>query len=69
MTVYIHIPKAKKTKLEPSEKKDTFVGYRVFHMEIDREEQVDPPVVRHTAPPSTNLEKARVHRESALKIQ
>ena len=32
--------------LEPSENKDTFVGYRVFHMEIDEEEHVTPPVVR-----------------------
>jgi hypothetical protein len=69
MTVYIHIPKAKKTKLEPSKKKDTFVGYRVFHMEIDEEEQVAPLVVRQTAPPSTSSEEARVQRESALKIQ
>jgi hypothetical protein len=38
MKIYIHIPKAKKTKLEPSEKKNTFVAYRVFHMDIDREE-------------------------------
>jgi hypothetical protein len=69
MTVYIHIPKAKKTKLEPSEKKDTFVGYRVFHMEIDKEEQVAPPVVRQTTPPSTSSEEARVQRESTLKIR
>jgi hypothetical protein len=39
MTVYIHVPKVKRMKLEPSEKKDTFVGYRVFHMEIDSEEK------------------------------
>jgi hypothetical protein len=69
MTIYIHIPKAKKTKLEPSEKKDTFVGYRVFHMEIDEEEQVAPPVVRQMAPPSTSSEEARVQRESTLRIQ
>jgi hypothetical protein len=37
MTVYIHVPK--RMKLEPSGKKDTFVGYRVFHMEIDSEEK------------------------------
>jgi hypothetical protein len=35
MKLYIHILKAKKKKLEPSEKKDTFVGYRVFYMDID----------------------------------
>jgi hypothetical protein len=29
-------------------------------MEIHKEEQVDPPVVRQMAPPSTNLEEARV---------
>jgi len=39
MTIYIHVPKAKRTKLEPSGKKDTLVGYRVFHIEIDSEEQ------------------------------
>jgi hypothetical protein len=54
MTIYIHIPKEKKTKLEPSEKKDTFVGYIVFYMEIDEEEQVTPSMVREKAPPSTN---------------
>jgi hypothetical protein len=32
-------------KLEPSKKKDTFVGYRVSHMEIDSEEHMDPPLV------------------------
>jgi hypothetical protein len=69
MTIYIHIPKVKKTKLEPSEKKDTFVGYRVFHMEIDEEEQVAPPVVRQMTPPSTSSEEARVQRESTLRIQ
>jgi hypothetical protein len=39
MTIYIHIPKEKRTKLEPSGKKGTFMGYRVSHMEIDSEEQ------------------------------
>jgi hypothetical protein len=39
MTIYIHVPKEKRTKLEPYEKKGTFVGYRVSHMEIDSEEQ------------------------------
>jgi hypothetical protein len=39
MIVYTHVPKEKRTKLEPSRKKDTFVGYKVFHMEIDCEEQ------------------------------
>jgi hypothetical protein len=53
MTVYIH----------------TFVGYRVFHMEIDREEQMAPLVVRQTAPPSTSSKEARVQRESSLRIQ
>jgi hypothetical protein len=60
MTIYIHIPKANKTKLEPSENKDTFMGYRVFHMEIDREEQVAPLVVRQMASPTTSSEEARV---------
>jgi hypothetical protein len=52
--VYIHIPKVKKTKLETFKKKDTFVGYKVFHMDIDSEEQMAPPIVRQMAPPSTN---------------
>jgi len=39
MTVYIQVPKAKRMKLEPSGKKDTIVGYKMFHMEIDCEEQ------------------------------
>jgi hypothetical protein len=39
MTIYIHVPKEKRTKLEPSGKKGTFMGYRVSHMEIDSEEQ------------------------------
>jgi hypothetical protein len=47
-------------KLEPSENKDTFVGYRVLHMEIDEEEQVTPPMVRQTVAPSTSSEEARV---------
>jgi hypothetical protein len=63
MIVYIHIPKAKKTKLDPSKKKDTFMGYRVFHMEIDREDQVAPPVVRQMAPPSTISDEAMFQRE------
>jgi hypothetical protein len=68
MTIYIHIPKSNKTKLEPSEKKDTFVVYRVFHMEID-EEQVTPPMVRQITPSSPSSKEARVKRESTLKIQ
>jgi hypothetical protein len=36
--VYIHVPKEKRTKLEPSGKKGTFMGYRESHMEIDSEE-------------------------------
>jgi hypothetical protein len=39
MTVYIHVPKVKRTNLEPSGKKDTFLGYKVFHVEIDCEEK------------------------------
>jgi hypothetical protein len=69
MKVYIHIPKVKKTKLEPFENKNTFVGYRVFHMDIDEEEQVAPPMVRQTTPPSASSKDARVRRESTLKIQ
>ena len=42
MTIYIHVLKVKRTKLEPSGKKDTFVGYRVSHMETDCEEQKAP---------------------------
>jgi hypothetical protein len=39
MTIYIHKPIEKRTKLEPSRKKGTFVGYIVSHMEIDSEEK------------------------------
>jgi hypothetical protein len=38
MTVYIHVPKEKRMKLEPSGKKDTFCGIQSVHMEIDCEE-------------------------------
>jgi hypothetical protein len=69
MIIYIHILKVNKTKLEPYENKDTFVGYRVFHMDIDEEEQVTPPVARRMTPPSTNLEESIVHRELSLRIQ
>jgi hypothetical protein len=37
MIVYIHVLKAKRMKLEPS-RKDTFGGYKMFHMDIDCEE-------------------------------
>ena len=39
MTIYIHVPKQRRTKLEPSGKKGTFMGYRVSHIRIDCEEQ------------------------------
>jgi hypothetical protein len=39
MTVYIHVPKQKRMKLEPSRKKGTFMRYRVSHMGIDCEEK------------------------------
>jgi hypothetical protein len=39
MTVYIHVPKKKRTKLKPSGKKGTFVRYKVSHMEIDCKEK------------------------------
>jgi hypothetical protein len=42
MAIYIHISKAKRSKLEPSGKKYIFVGYRVFHSEIVSEEQKAP---------------------------
>jgi hypothetical protein len=42
MIAQIHVTKKKRTKSEPSGKKDTFVGYRVSHMEIECEEQKDP---------------------------
>jgi hypothetical protein len=42
MTIYIHIPKEKRMKLESSGKKDIFVGYRVFHIENDSEQKKDP---------------------------
>jgi hypothetical protein len=54
--------------LEPFENKDTFVGYRVFHVDIDREEQMALPMVRHMDPLSTNSEEDRVQRELSIKI-
>jgi hypothetical protein len=45
MTVYFHILKDKRTKLEPSEKKGTFVGYRVSHIEeqeASKDDHIDP---------------------------
>jgi hypothetical protein len=38
MTVYIHVPKKKRTKLKPSGKKGTFAGYKVSCMKIDYKE-------------------------------
>jgi hypothetical protein len=42
MNIYIHVPKAKRTKLEHSRNKDTFVGYIAFHMDIDCEKKKAP---------------------------
>jgi hypothetical protein len=42
MTLYIHTPKKKRTKLKSSGKKDTFARYTVSHMEIDCKEQKAP---------------------------
>jgi hypothetical protein len=39
MTIYIHVPKEKRTKLVPYGKKGTFVGYKDSHLNIDNEEQ------------------------------
>jgi hypothetical protein len=41
MTICIHLPKKKRTKLKPFGKKGTFVRYRVSHMEIDCKEKKD----------------------------
>jgi hypothetical protein len=41
MTIYNHVQKGKRKTLEPSGKKDNFVGYKVFHMEIDCENKKD----------------------------
>jgi hypothetical protein len=68
MTIHMHVLKVKRMNLEPSEN-DTFVGYRVFHMETNSEEPMAPPVVRQVAPPSTNSEGARVQREPSLRIK
>jgi hypothetical protein len=38
MTVHINVMKEKRTKSEPYDKKGTFVGYKVSHMEIDCKE-------------------------------
>jgi len=47
MTVYFHILKDNRTKLETSEKKVTFVGYRVSHVE-----EQEAPKDDHTDPSS-----------------
>jgi hypothetical protein len=42
LIVHIHVMKEKRMKSEPSDKKDMLWGYKVFHMEIDCEEEKDP---------------------------
>jgi hypothetical protein len=43
--VYIHVPKEKRTKLEPSGKKGTFVGYsetsKAYRLYIPRQRQIE----------------------------
>jgi hypothetical protein len=46
MTVYIHVPKKKRTKLKPSGKKGTFARYKVSHMEIDCKEKKAPKMTK-----------------------
>jgi hypothetical protein len=42
MTIYIHVPKKKRTKSDPSGKKGNFASYRVSRMEIDCKEKKAP---------------------------
>jgi hypothetical protein len=63
MTVYIHVPKQKRTKLEPSGKKGTFMGYKVSHMEIDCEEK-KAPRDDHTVPSSPVVHPSDYQEES-----
>jgi len=43
--VYIHVPKEKMNKIDPSGRKNTFVGYsessKVYHIYIPGERQID----------------------------
>jgi hypothetical protein len=45
MNVHIHVKKEKRTKSKPSGKKDTFVGYKVSHIEIYYKEQMAPEII------------------------
>jgi hypothetical protein len=60
--IYIHVSKEKRTKLEPSRKKDTFMGYIVCHMEIDIEEEASKD--DHTVP-SSPVDHPSDHQEES----
>jgi hypothetical protein len=64
MTIYIHVPKQKRTKLEPSGKKGTFMGYRVSHIRIDCEEQ-KASKDDHTDP-SSSIVPSSDHQEESV---
>jgi hypothetical protein len=65
MTVYIHVPK--RTKLEPSGKKGTFMGYRVSHMRIDCEEQ--KALKDDHTDPSSSIVHSSDHQEESVKTE
>jgi hypothetical protein len=72
MTIYIHVLKQKRTKLEPSGKKGTFMGYRVSHIGIDCEEQ-KALKDDHTDPsssivPSSNHQEESIESEGAVDL-
>jgi hypothetical protein len=62
--VRIHVTKEKRTKLEPSRKKATFPGYRVYHMEIDFEEK-KAPNDDHTDL-SSSVDHSSYHQEESI---
>jgi hypothetical protein len=64
MTVHIHVPKEKRTKLKPSGKKGTFAGYKVSHMEIDCKEQKAPKMTIQD--PSSSVDHSSDHQEELV---
>jgi hypothetical protein len=64
MTIYIHVPKQKRTKLEPSGKKGTFMGYKVSHMGIDCEEQ--KALKDDHTDPSSSIVHSSDHQEESV---
>jgi hypothetical protein len=67
MTIYIHVPKEKRTKLEPSRKKGTSMGYKVSHMGIDCEEH--KALKDDYTYPSSSIIHSSDHQEESTDIE